>query len=595
MASPARTPKKAISIISPSSSEKICVVCASHLNKYKDPSTMTIRLWKTKGCQSTSSAACDILERFFKTKMDQQLDFKVVCKNFLWEIKNCEQKLICLNEKFQNTRAEVGAKFTRTKFKRCPKFVGGPIKKRLKFLDVESKEKEHLSALIKKALPSPLAEEISMKEDELKVMMMHESHGVVCKTNMPKKVVPLFQLVLRQNIPGLVRYVYNNPIAKKEIIELVSKEINKELHGLCSDKGSKFKTKDVSLLKENMNFDTQFQELQEKTPIYTRVLIAAGINERNVKRNKLKTKDSLIPALMSATGIILKSRSNEMNTHAIVMGLLLKRAGWKKMMLKRLNGINACVSYHEVLKRQTQMGIDFSQEVLNWKENIEELAQNEGVPNTAMKYSLAEVSHEYGYHAGKSLKPSLLLPNVDDNKALRQEFRYLVANTLTTYCKELQWMDQYIPKYLTHEHIESSKCKSKVAVWDLIYDKHSASDIGTLHAARNFLNATNVPPSPMDNPDDAFDLLDKYTNALIIASYKGARFANPEQTEESANKLLDTIVDTYAIPLLPDITDVDARILQRLDTESLRDWMTSKTEDFQQLKIYQEIRLDLDV
>ena len=67
----------------------------------------------------------------------------------------------------------------------------------------------------------------------------------------------------------------------------------------------------MSLLQENMNFELQFQELREKVPIYARVLIAAGVNERNIKRNKLKTKDSLIPALMSAAGMILtRSWSN---------------------------------------------------------------------------------------------------------------------------------------------------------------------------------------------------------------------------------------------------------------------------------------------
>ncbi len=59
------------------------------------------------------------------------------------------------------------------------------------------------------------------------------------------------------------------------------------------------------------------------------------------------------------------------------------------MMFTRLNGIHACVSYHEVLKRQTQMGLDFCQEFLNWKKDMEKLAPNESVPNTAMKYSLA--------------------------------------------------------------------------------------------------------------------------------------------------------------------------------------------------------------
>lgn len=174
MASPVRTPRKAISFISPSSSERICIVCGCDLNKYKDPTTVTIRLWKTKGCQTTSSAACEMLERFFKTKMDQQLDLKVICKNCLREIKNCEQKLICLNEKFQNTRTEARAKFTRTKFKRCPRFYGSPSKKRLKFSAAESKEKQELSVLKQRALPIPLGEEMPMEEAGLKVTVSVE-------------------------------------------------------------------------------------------------------------------------------------------------------------------------------------------------------------------------------------------------------------------------------------------------------------------------------------------------------------------------------------------------------------------------------------
>jgi hypothetical protein len=42
-------------------------------------------------------------------------------------------------------------------------------------------------------------------------------------------------------------------------------------------------------------------------------------------------------------------------------------------------------------------------------------------------------------------------------------------------------------------------------VWNTLYDVNSGKDIGTLYAAKNFLNAKNFPLDPMDNVDAAYD------------------------------------------------------------------------------------------
>ena len=50
------------------------------------------------------------------------------------------------------------------------------------------------------------------------------------------------------------------------------------------------------------------------------------------------------------------------------------------------------------------------------------------------------------------------------------------------------------------------------------YDVNSGKDISTLYAAKNFLNAKNVPLDSMDHVDVAYDLFEQYTEALILSA-----------------------------------------------------------------------------
>ena len=96
-------------------------------------------------------------------------------------------------------------------------------------------------------------------------------------------------------------------------------------------------------------------------------------------------------------------------------------------------------------------------------------------------------------------------------------------------------------------------------VWRILFDRGSSSETGTLYQAKNFLNPVNCPAEPMDNPDAAYELLSDYTDALIIACYDmvkqnvGRSSALGPEQEELWNRILDDIVDNFAIPDLPDI------------------------------------------
>ena len=94
-------------------------------------------------------------------------------------------------------------------------------------------------------------------------------------------------------------------------------------------------------------------------------------------------------------------------------------------------------------------------------------------------------------------------------------------------------------------------------IWHLLYDKGSASNIGTLYAAKNFLHATNVPEDPMDDVDATIDFLTEYTKALILAALHQVietekldlRCLEINQ-EPFMNRILDLIVDNFALPTI---------------------------------------------
>lgn len=52
----------------------------------------------------------------------------------------------------------------------------------------------------------------------------------------------------------------------------------------------------------------------------------------------------------------------------------------------------------------------------------------------------------------------------------------------------------------------------------MLYSSKSAQDKGTLYAAKNFLNASNVPVDPMKDVNGATDFLWKYTDAMILSA-----------------------------------------------------------------------------
>lgn len=101
------------------------------------------------------------------------------------------------------------------------------------------------------------------------------------------------------------------------------------------------------------------------------------MNEKALKRDKHKSKRTILPGILAAAGTLLYCRNQRMNSHQTLTGLQLKNGGVTKQAIKRLNDRFLCISYKSILRQQTSIGKDFDAPVKMWSKQMEEDKQVE--------------------------------------------------------------------------------------------------------------------------------------------------------------------------------------------------------------------------
>eukprot|EP00794_Sanderia_malayensis_P002024 gene2024-2301_t len=212
---------------------------------------------------------------------------------------------------------------------------------------------------------------------------------------------------------------------------------------------------------------------------------------------------------------------------------------------------------------------------------------------------------------------SIFLPNDDDDLQLKLDFKFIIAKTLIKHFEEVGWFAKYTLDNMHHQFMQHTSKKSNTlclgvldkdenvgediiqimhflhkfvpeeageihpvlsfgdeltcereqnaqedqrdgplpVIWSILYDSKSAADQGTLYSAKNFLNAKNVPSNPMHDIDATYDLIQQYTEALIVTAYGVIK----EKHNLSVNKLaeeqkvtmeiiLNSILEEYVMP-----------------------------------------------
>lgn len=121
----------------------------------------------------------------------------------------------------------------------------------------------------------------------------------------------LLQAVCNTNYKAMVNIIWSSEEGKTSMIDIVGKAIDKEAMDICSNKPTSFRIDDMEDFV--LSFKDLSAELTERAKILTKCLTSASHNERNLRRNKLKTIESLTPNLVYAAGLLFQSRNQRVN------------------------------------------------------------------------------------------------------------------------------------------------------------------------------------------------------------------------------------------------------------------------------------------
>lgn len=163
----------------------------------------------------------------------------------------------------------------------------------------------------------------------------------------------------------IVNCVWNNDELRLKLEELMLKNISKQTDTMCAQKASTFKVTDNDSLK-SVNHSQQEDELSATAPLLLKCLKAAAYNERTLQKNKIKTKEYIQPAILTAVGILLNCHNKNINLHSTVIAMLLRCGGADKLTVKRLNKLGFSLSYAEALGKQSQISETNEDIVKGW-------------------------------------------------------------------------------------------------------------------------------------------------------------------------------------------------------------------------------------
>ena len=199
---------------------------------------------------------------------------------------------------------------------------------------------------------------------------MVKRDGVETITPIQPHLQKLIKVSMTGNIDNLLTYAFQQfpkettPSIQKKLLKTVDLEV-KALTTSKTEHQCKFSSNDILNLSETTYVDQQ-QELIQKAPTIHDIIMKIAINQRSQKRNKIKTSETILPAVMNAVNTLLMCRNQKMNHGATVNSIILRKGKADKMCFERLNSLQLCLSYQSVLNKQLGLGKQFRKTVNTW-------------------------------------------------------------------------------------------------------------------------------------------------------------------------------------------------------------------------------------
>lgn len=158
---------------------------------------------------------------------------------------------------------------------------------------------------------------------------------------------------------------------KEQATKCFEKEIRGEVKQLCGRSFvSNFHASNPSDLK-SFSYGEQERELIQYCPILYKMVTAAAIKEQNIKRNKIKSLDTIKRSIMTGVSIILNARNNNLNIHQMYTSMILYRGGANKITFRRLAARGLCLCYFTTLKNQNKLAKNYDKKLLQRKQKVE--------------------------------------------------------------------------------------------------------------------------------------------------------------------------------------------------------------------------------
>lgn len=296
---------------------------------------------------------------------------------------------------------------------------------------------------------------------------------------------------------------------------------------------------------KSFSFANLEKELEATTPLFWQIVQAATFNESH-ERNKKKTKDSIIPATLTAAAKLISIHTEDMNVFKQVHSIILKKAGLKKMGFTRLGKTYDTMSYDFVNGLLDVYADNFEQTINQWKSEIEEpqsvhpsyTLANDNVdwevgPRQVTGINQKKSVHKVNVVAYKNRVNSVTLPNdgpqadittvplqdllpsADDTAKLTDHLIVLVGNIWANAIGALSWFKEHLPDHIPHDYERQMKQKTQKTQLGLYnYDQKKVDDVQEL--------LTELHSSYVPNHSDTEDTeVPKPKRIILRADYLG--------------------------------------------------------------------------
>lgn len=157
---------------------------------------------------------------------------------------------------------------------------------------------------------------------------------------------------------------------KDALYDIVCADLTMEISGLCTKSNPSILRKTTKEDLIEFSWNNLYQEFSSRTPRYLQMFTAC-VHNPSQSRNVHKTSESLIPSMCDAGAQLFSVFNKDMSATRRIKSVILRKAGLKKVAVKRLSALHICMSYDATSKMFETYGADFDVPIKLWKQEVE--------------------------------------------------------------------------------------------------------------------------------------------------------------------------------------------------------------------------------